>query len=148
VQNSAKKKKRKKIVAEPSVVAHAFNPSTREEEAGGFLSSRPAWSYRMSSRTARATQRNPVLKNQKELLLKTGKGRLSAVKFCVLENPQEHWQGNTVITPYGVAPSPSCSWHPTTMARRPGFIPLAMGTRCFAGFSSGLPPATTGTPQW
>jgi hypothetical protein len=27
-----------------SVVAHAFNPSTREAEAGGFLSSRPAWS--------------------------------------------------------------------------------------------------------
>jgi hypothetical protein len=25
-------------------VAHAFNPSTREAEAGGFLSSRPAWS--------------------------------------------------------------------------------------------------------
>jgi hypothetical protein len=26
------------------VVAHAFNPSTREAEAGGFLSSKPAWS--------------------------------------------------------------------------------------------------------
>jgi hypothetical protein len=34
----------------PGVVAHAFNPSTREAEAGGFL----------SSRTARTTQRNPV----------------------------------------------------------------------------------------
>jgi hypothetical protein len=29
---------------QPGVVAHAFNPSTREAEAGGFLSSRPAWS--------------------------------------------------------------------------------------------------------
>jgi hypothetical protein len=38
----------------PGVVAHAFNPSTGEAEAGGFL----------SSRTARATQRNPVLKNK------------------------------------------------------------------------------------
>jgi hypothetical protein len=28
----------------PGVVARAFNPSTREAEAGGFLSSRPAWS--------------------------------------------------------------------------------------------------------
>jgi hypothetical protein len=28
----------------PGVVAHTFNPSTREAEAGGFLSSRPAWS--------------------------------------------------------------------------------------------------------
>jgi hypothetical protein len=26
------------------VVAHAFNPSNWEAEAGGFLSSRPAWS--------------------------------------------------------------------------------------------------------
>jgi hypothetical protein len=26
------------------MVAHAFNPSTREAEVGGFLSSRPAWS--------------------------------------------------------------------------------------------------------
>jgi hypothetical protein len=30
--------------AEPGVVVQAFNPSTREAEAGGFLSSRPAWS--------------------------------------------------------------------------------------------------------
>jgi hypothetical protein len=33
-----------KIIKEPGVVAHTFNPSTREAEAGGFLSSRPAWS--------------------------------------------------------------------------------------------------------
>jgi hypothetical protein len=37
------------------MVAHAFNPSTWEVEAGEFLSSRPAW----------ATQRNPVSKNEK-----------------------------------------------------------------------------------
>ena len=36
------------------MVVHAFIPSTWEAEAGGFLSSRPAW----------ATQRNPVLKNK------------------------------------------------------------------------------------
>jgi hypothetical protein len=34
----------KKYKIKPGVVAHAFNPSTREAEAGGFLSSRPAWS--------------------------------------------------------------------------------------------------------
>jgi hypothetical protein len=29
---------------QPGVVAHAFNPSTREAEASGFLSLRPTWS--------------------------------------------------------------------------------------------------------
>jgi hypothetical protein len=33
-----------KTTPKPGVVAHAFNPSTREAEAGGFLSLRPAWS--------------------------------------------------------------------------------------------------------
>jgi hypothetical protein len=43
-------------------VAHAFNPSTREAEAGEFLSSRPAW----STETSRTTQRNPVSKKKKK----------------------------------------------------------------------------------
>jgi hypothetical protein len=34
----------KKIVFKLGMVAYAFNPSTGEAEAGGFLSSRPAWS--------------------------------------------------------------------------------------------------------
>jgi hypothetical protein len=38
------------------MVAHTFNSSTWEAEAGGFLSSRPAWS------TVRAIQINPVSK--------------------------------------------------------------------------------------
>jgi hypothetical protein len=37
--NKQRKKKKKS-----GVVAHAFNPSLREAEAGGFLSSRPTWS--------------------------------------------------------------------------------------------------------
>jgi hypothetical protein len=37
-------KSRIKRVPELSVVAHAFNPSTWEAEAGRFLSLRPAWS--------------------------------------------------------------------------------------------------------
>jgi hypothetical protein len=48
------------------VVVHAFNPSTWETETGRFLSSRTAWSTnKVSSRTARATQRNPVSKKPK-----------------------------------------------------------------------------------
>jgi hypothetical protein len=48
------------------VVAHAFNPSTWEAEAGGFLSSRTAWSREwVPSRTAGATQRNSVSKKTK-----------------------------------------------------------------------------------
>jgi hypothetical protein len=44
-----------------AVVADAFNPSTWEAETGGFLSSRPAWFTKVSSRTARAIT---VLKNK------------------------------------------------------------------------------------
>ena len=46
------------------MVVHTFNPSTWEAEAGGFLSS--SLVYRVSSRIARATQRNPVSKNGKK----------------------------------------------------------------------------------
>jgi hypothetical protein len=33
-----------KLFLKPGMVVHAFNPSTQEAEAGGFLSSRPSWS--------------------------------------------------------------------------------------------------------
>ena len=32
-----------------AVVAHGFNPSTREAKAGGFLSSRPTWSTKWAT---------------------------------------------------------------------------------------------------
>jgi hypothetical protein len=67
--STSKKKKRHKVNAGSyqqdlgrAVVAHAFNPSAWEAEAGGFLSL--SLVYRVSSRTARATQRNPVSKNK------------------------------------------------------------------------------------
>jgi hypothetical protein len=41
-----------------------FNPSTREAEAGRF-EFEVSLVYKVSSRTARAIQRNPVLKNPK-----------------------------------------------------------------------------------
>jgi hypothetical protein len=48
------------------VAAHAFNPSTWEAEAGRLISEFEAsLVYRESSRTARATQRNPISKKHK-----------------------------------------------------------------------------------
>jgi hypothetical protein len=55
------------------VVAHAFNPRTWEAEAGGF-EFEVSLVYRVSSRTARATQRNPVSKNQNQPNKQTNKG--------------------------------------------------------------------------
>jgi major histocompatibility complex class I len=43
VQNQALSHMIKKLL-QLGVVAHAFDPSTWEAEAGGFLSLRPAWS--------------------------------------------------------------------------------------------------------
>jgi hypothetical protein len=58
------KKKKKKKKKEPGVVTQVFNPSTREAEAGRRISEFGAsLVYRVSSRIARATQRNPILKN-------------------------------------------------------------------------------------
>jgi hypothetical protein len=55
-----------------AVVAHTFNPSTWEAEAGGFLSSiESSLVYRVSSRTARVIQRNPV--SEKKQNQKTNK---------------------------------------------------------------------------
>ena len=48
------------------MVAHAFNLSTWEAEAGRSLSSRTAWSTAQQSRTARATQRTQLGKEEKE----------------------------------------------------------------------------------
>jgi hypothetical protein len=59
----------------PGVVAHAFDPSTREAEAGGFRVE-ASLVYKVSSRTARATQRNPVLKKQN----KTNKNKKQKTK--------------------------------------------------------------------
>jgi hypothetical protein len=48
------------------VVVHTFNPSTWEAEAGGSLEFEASLVYRVSSRTARATQKNPVSKKKKK----------------------------------------------------------------------------------
>ena len=45
-------------------MAHTFNPSTWEAEAGGFLSFEDSLVDIVSSRTARAIQRNPIQKEK------------------------------------------------------------------------------------
>jgi hypothetical protein len=56
---------KKKKNGQPGVMAHAFNPSTWEAERGRRISEFEAsLVYKVSSRTARAIQRNPVLKKQ------------------------------------------------------------------------------------
>jgi hypothetical protein len=55
-QNNTKK------VCKPGVVAHAFNPSTWEAEAGRF-EFKASLVYKVSSGTARATEK-PCLKNK------------------------------------------------------------------------------------
>jgi hypothetical protein len=48
-----------------AAVAHAFNPSTWEADRGRRMSEfKASLVYKVSSRTARATQRNPVSKKQ------------------------------------------------------------------------------------
>jgi hypothetical protein len=45
-------------------VAHTFNPSTQEAEAGGFLSSRPAWSTKLVPGQLGLHREKPCLKNK------------------------------------------------------------------------------------
>jgi hypothetical protein len=57
----------------PGVVVHAFNPSTREAEAGRFLSSRPAWSIEFQD--SQGYTEKPCLEKQKTKNKKNGPHR-------------------------------------------------------------------------
>ena len=48
------------------MVVHVFNPSIQETSASGSLEFETSVIYRVSSRTQRDTQRNPILKNQNQ----------------------------------------------------------------------------------
>mgnify|MGYP007097668524 CR=1 FL=1 len=50
------------------MVAHTYNPSTWEAEAGGLLSSRTAWSTELVPGQLELQQRNPVSKTQTKKL--------------------------------------------------------------------------------
>jgi hypothetical protein len=49
----------------PGMVVHAFNPSTWEAEAGGFLSSRPAWSTNGEFQDSQGYTEKPCLEKPK-----------------------------------------------------------------------------------
>ena len=79
--NKINLKKKKK----PGILAHIFNPSTWEA-AGKWISEFEAsLVYKVSSRTAGATQRNPVSKNQKNTNKQTNK-KASGMKWV--------WEGD------------------------------------------------------
>jgi hypothetical protein len=50
----------------PGVVAHAFNLSTQEAEAGGFLSLRPAWSTKWVPGDGQSYTEKPCLEKPKK----------------------------------------------------------------------------------
>jgi hypothetical protein len=54
----------------PGVVAHAFNPQHSGDRGRRISEFEASLVYKVSSRTARATQRNPVSKNQKNKKVK------------------------------------------------------------------------------
>jgi hypothetical protein len=93
------------------VVAHTFNPSTGEAEAGWFLSLRSVWStkYKVSSRTVRAIQRNPVSKtkqnkttttttkkyvNRQNMPICSPKGKVTFAKSMYALNYVHRWHGS------------------------------------------------------
>jgi hypothetical protein len=55
-----------KTIIKPGVVAHAFNPSTREAEAGGFLSSRPAPGLQSEFQDSQGYTEKPCLEKPKK----------------------------------------------------------------------------------
>ena len=65
------------------MVAHAFNPSTQEAEAGGFLSSRPAWSTEWVPGHSQDYTGKPCLENKKQ---KTNKKKIKAILYFKFMN--------------------------------------------------------------
>jgi hypothetical protein len=59
-------------------VAYAFNPSTREAEAGGFLSSKPAWSTEQVSGQP-GLHRETLSQKQKQTNKQTNKQQIHSI---------------------------------------------------------------------
>jgi hypothetical protein len=67
-------------VVKPGVVAHAFNPSTWEAEAGGFLSSRPASGLQSEFQDSQGYTEKPCLEKPKK---KKKKKKNKGGEMCV-----------------------------------------------------------------
>jgi hypothetical protein len=83
------------------MVVHAFNPSTQEAEAEGqrgrgrgrgrrISEFEASLVYKVSSRTARAIQRNPVFKNKNKQTIKNNKTGFCLLPIYVRQNRQTH----------------------------------------------------------
>jgi hypothetical protein len=94
------------------VVVHAFNPSTWEAEAGGFLSSRPAWSTKcVPGQPGLHRETLSGKKKQQQQIVYLGfclylfGFRTFLVSFClfvyfVLEHPSRYVNGKVKQLPY------------------------------------------------
>jgi hypothetical protein len=72
---------------EPGVVAHSFNPSTGEAEAGGFLSSRSAWSTKWGEfQDSQSYTEKPCLEKKKKKRL--GKQSKASVRGELGKEPK------------------------------------------------------------
>jgi hypothetical protein len=85
--------KQTRIKISLAVMAHAFNPSTWEGGKGRQISEfKASLFYRVSSRTARATQRNHVSrkeKRKKKKKKKKKKEKKNKDKYCFVKNKRE-----------------------------------------------------------
>jgi hypothetical protein len=88
-----------KTNSEPGVVAHAFSPSTREAEAGGFRSSRTVWStkwvpgqpglYR-ETLSRKTNKKQPTVEGENWLPQVVGS---SCVCYSACVHSCTHWMG-------------------------------------------------------
>jgi hypothetical protein len=76
---------KKKRGSQPGVVVHTFNPSTWEAEAGGFLSSRPAWSTEWVLGQPGLHRETLSRKNQKEKRKRKEEVNQIYLEYCLLE---------------------------------------------------------------
>jgi hypothetical protein len=77
-------------------VAHAFNPSTWETEAGGFLSSRPAWSTELIPGQPELHRETMSQKNKNKNKNKQTKQKTKQKQIRTIKNKHKKREGNDV----------------------------------------------------